>query len=468
MTAMDLAMTTRLRVCALALLAGCTAASPESGRTDAERSPPQPNVLIVLTDDQGARGTLSPRTMPATHRWFVRGGSLFENAFATTPLCCPSRASIMTGRYAHNHGVLQNGGADGPRALDQAATMQHALERAGYRTAIAGKFFNHWPVDEDPLGFDEWAIFDKGYEDVEANVDGERTIVREYSTGFVEKRALSFVRDAERSDEQPWFLYLAPFAPHGPATPSNRYAEASVPPWRPTPAFLEADLSDKPPFVPPASSNPGYVGATREDELRTLRSVDDLVGRLAALLRDLGEERETLAFFLSDNGHLLGEHGLQAKAAPYTDSVAIPFAVRWPAGGVAADARDPRLVAAVDVAPTVYAAAGVEPPGPLDGRSVLGGAVPRREILLEAWASRRSPTWASVRSAAFQYVEYYGEGEAVRFREYYDLRRDPWQLENLLAGASGRRPPAARVAALGRELGRARTCSGTEGPAACP
>ena len=448
------------------ILAACTGSEDPGYRANSPRS--RPNVLIVLTDDQGARGTLTARSMPAAYRWFVRGGTTFGNAFATTPLCCPSRASIMTGRYAHNHGVLRNGGEDGPRALDQAATVQSALQRAGYLTAIAGKFFNHWPIEDDPPGFDEWAIFDKGYEDVEANVVGEQVTVPRYSTDFVGWHARSFVRNAEGSDERPWFLIVAPFAPHGPATPSARYAELAVPPWRPTPAFHESDRSDKPPFVPHASSNPGYVGARREDELRTLRSVDDLIERLAALLRDLGEERDTLAFFLSDNGHLLGEHGIQDKAAPYTDAVAIPFVVRWPGGGVEAGARDRSLVATVDVAPTVYEAAGVDPAGPLDGRSVLAGSPPRRHVLLEAWGSIRSPTWAALRGTAFEYIEYYDGGEDVRFREYYDLSRDPWQLENLLAGGSGRRPPADRVASLGRSLEAARACSGTDGAAACP
>ena len=225
----------------VALLAGCETSrrSPPEKRAD-ER----PNVLIIVTDDQRAAGTLG--VMPQTRRWFARAGTTFKNAYVTTPLCCPSRASIFTGRYAHNHHVLGNRASS---RLDQSTTLQHALQDAGYFTAIAGKYLNSWPVTKDPPDFDRWAVFPKGYHDLEVNLDGSVWPLAAYSTDIVKRASVRFLKEAEQQDDRPWYLYVAPTAPHPPFEPEARYRRAPVPPPRLDPAMREQDATDKPRYL---------------------------------------------------------------------------------------------------------------------------------------------------------------------------------------------------------------------------
>ena len=188
-----------------------------------------------------------------------------------------------------------------------------------------------------------------------------------------------------------------------------------------------------------------------------------------------GELDNTLIFFLSDNGFLWGEHGLTRKAAPYTPSVQVPFLMR-PPGGIS-PFEDQRLVANIDVAPTALQAAGVLTTSTeMDGRSLLTENA-RDRILLEYYdesaAPRKrfqAPSWASIRTTGYQYVEYYGpNGSTVTFREYYDLDQDPYQLDNLLGdGDSSNDPDPVTLLLLSQQLSRDRTCSGTSGPSACP
>jgi arylsulfatase A-like enzyme len=202
-----------------------------------------------------------------------------------------------------------------------------------------------------------------------------------------------------------------------------------------------------------------------------LLSVDRLVDRLLTTLDELGERGPTMVFFLSDNGFLMGEHGLQQKHSPYTASVKIPMYARWP-GHFQAREVDEREVANIDIAATVYDAAGIKPDEPVDGRSLLDRSWTRDRMLLEYIhrEDRAVPTWASLRTAEYQYVEYYDESlEEVTFREYYDLLADPYQLTNLLGDADTQNDPEpGRVTALSLELQRDRRCGGTSGASGCP
>jgi arylsulfatase A-like enzyme len=433
---------------------------------DGSRRGGRPNVLIMITDDQ-RHDMLN--VMERTSRWFGRGGTTFTHAFANTPLCCPSRATIFTGRYTHNHGVLNNYSAG---LLNHRSTLQRYLRSTGYRTGIAGKFLNNWPLSRDPPFFDQWAIFNVNwsYYDVPFNVNGHIQKRKGYSTDAVQRHALRFIRRFESNDRRPWLLYVTPFAPHTPVTPAPRHARRSVPPFPPNPAVDEQDRSDKPPiFRQRELSDPGRRNVARK-QLRTLLSVDGLVGRIRQQLRQLGEENRTLAFFLSDNGFLLAEHGLIGKQAPYTESVQIPFLVRWP-GRLAPGTVDSRLVSTTDVAPTALAAAGVRPPArpPLDGRDLLSTS--RDRVLLEYFVdpSRPIPRWSSIRTTTYQYVEYYGTEGGTSFREYYDLVGDPWQLTNVLAdGDLANDPPPEHLEQMERTLAADRSCRGTGGPRACP
>lgn len=448
-------------VVALVAGAACDASpSPDGARPAPDERPEgrPPNVLVIVTDDQPV-GTLG--IMPEVRRWFREGGTTFSRAVVTTPLCCPSRGTILTGRYAHNHGLTTNVGR---RGLEEGTTLPELLREAGYRTAIVGKYLNRWDLDRAPPGFDRWTVFDRGYRDVDVNVDGSRRTVRRYVTDFLADRSLRYLRWLERGDDRPWLLYVATSAPHGPFEPASRHADAPVPSWSPP---AEEDRSDKPPHVRDREPEPDVSRSVRDGQLRTLMSVDELVGRVMRGLGDGGDRRDTLAVFVSDNGYLLGEHGVvDGKRMPYLPAVRVPLLMRWP-GRVEAGATDDRLVANLDLVPTVLDAAGVDPPGDVDGRSLLDGHA-RRRVLLEYWPGGvpTVPPWAATLTAGHQYVEYYGpDGETVTFREHYDLREDPDQLENLMA--RGEVPPrrAERLAAV---LAADRTCRGTTGASACP
>lgn len=435
-----------------------------SVRTEETRG--RPNVLIVVTDDQ-RWDTLD--AMPRTRRWFQEGGTTFTNAFATTPLCCPSRATIFTGRYAHNHGVLNNSTTD---RLDHTITLHRYLRASGYQTAIVGKLLNGWDLTTYPPHFDRWAIFNEnilGYSGVSFNVDGTVRAAPGYSTDFVRGQAARFLRWFERRDRRPWLLYVTPFAPHKPYTAAPRHRDAAVPPPSLSPAVRESDLTDKPPFVRDRELAERGARRIRTAQLRTLRSADDLVGRLTTLVHRLGEQDRTLAFFLSDNGLFWGEHGLVDKRLPYAEAVRIPLMMRWD-GHVASNVDDPRPVGTVDLAPTVLSAAGISPPQPrLDGRDLLTSS--REVMFLEYFfdATRPIPAWTSIWTTDNQYVEYHNPDGGTLFREYYDLAADPWQLTNLLHdGVPGNDPPADRLRRLSDLLDRYRRCRGTSGPNPCP
>ena len=442
---------------AMLLLAACT-------EVDGSRQPPArtertlPNVLIILTDDQ-FQGTLS--SMPRTQFWFEEHGTRYTNAIVTSPLCCPSRASILSGRYVHNHRVLRNN--LGPK-LDSQSTIQKYLQDAGYRTGLAGKLLQGVDPASNPDHWDTWATSLWGYYNATFNIDGKAgTIVDMYSVDFIRRRAKRFLRQTENRDDQPWFLYLAPVAPHLPYQPADRYEGVDVPELRITPPFIEQDRSDKPLFVR-RSRYPLAAGESqRKKMIRTLISVDDLVDSTMKALGKLDERRETLAFFLSDNGHLLGQHGLFAKRLPYRAAIEIPFLVRWP-GHVPENESSDRLVSTIDILPTVLEAAGVEPQAeyPLDGHSLLGD-LQREFVLVEQYGNtiKGLPDWSSIRNDSFQYTEY-RKGDRVVLREYYDMEKDPWQLENLLGDADHDNDPD--TAALQAELEAARTCEGSDCP----
>ena len=451
-------------VVAFAALAACT--DPSGGPGDKAAANERPNILVIMTDDQPVMDTLS--VMPRTRRWFARGGTTFSQAYATTPLCCPSRASFFSGQYAHNNGVIRSTEGQAEK-LDQQTTLQRYLSEAGYRNAIFGKYLNNWDLAKDPPFFDDWGIFEGGkplgYYDGVWNVDGDRRKITTYSTTYVQRRSLDFLEATERRDDQPWLMFVNPYAPHLPFTVPDRYKDLDLPGWEPNPAVSEKDLSDKPPFARRMPNSERLGERLREQQLRTLVPVDRMVGRLASALEELGEDSNTLAVYTSDNGYIWGEHGLIKKSTPYTASVQIPMLARWP-GHFQAGAVDDRIAANIDLAPTVYEAASVsvDPALPVDGISLLGPAE-RSDILLEYWPELPDDAsyvpWRSLRTDRYQYVEYYEQDlETLRFREYYDLEEDPWQLENLLGDGDGSNDP--NVSVISQRMNELWTCVGEE------
>jgi arylsulfatase A-like enzyme len=396
-----------------------------------------PNVLIFLTDDQRVEALSA---MPKTLRWFRDKGVHYPYAFASTPLCCPFRASLFSGRYAHNHRVRLNKQSN---LLDQDETLQGYLQDAGYFSGITGKFLNNWSITDVPRNFDRWAFFtpsptERGYYDVEFNIDGEVRVVERYMTSFIEDMAIDMMSDFEEDDDRPWLLYVTPYAPHTPYTTLPQYAAEPVAAWDRNPAVREKGVFDKPRFVRQAGVPASEISSLRVAQLRSLMPVDDLVDRVLRRVRRLGEQRRTLAFFMSDGGYLWGEHGVVGKKLPYTPSVRIPFFARWP-GRLPQGRRNDSLVMNIDVAPTVLEAAGVNRAAArdTDGTSLLGpGTRDRNRVLLEHWRDQGAlswPTWASLWTRKYQYVAYYGrDNRKVSYEEFYDLRKDPWQMHNLL------------------------------------
>lgn len=448
-----------LVVCATVGLAPA-GATTGSVTASAAISSTAPNVLMIITDDQRFD---SMAVMPETRAWFGDGGRRYTRAYVTTPLCCPSRSTILSGQYAHNHLVTDNT-SEARMRLDVDETIPKALHDAGYRTAMAGKFLNSWVTAEAPPWFDTFALEQKyDYWDPIMNIDGDVGSVPGFATTIVGEHAVSMLEEFEAHDAQPWFLSVAPISPHKPYGTTTHYSTAPVPGWRGNPAVGETNRSDKPAIVRSQSSTIVEDRALRKRQLRSQMPVDDLVRRVAATLETL-DEQNTLAIFMSDNGYMWGEHGvLEAKRLPYQPSVRVPLYVRWP-GHVRPGTTDGRLVANVDLVPTILHAAGLPADTlPVDGLSLLGLAK-RDHLLLEYWRDADAPgygNWSALVTRTWEYVEWYRNDLAtIEFREYYDLVADPWQLDNVLADrAVGNEPDVKQLSAW---LADDRACAGTD------
>jgi arylsulfatase A-like enzyme len=344
----------------------------------------RPNFVVIVTDDMRASDWVA---LPKTRALLSEHGTRFDNFFVTTSLCCPSRASILTGQYVHNHGVTFDWSQFGANGLD-ADTFAWALDEAGYETALIGKYLNGMPEEGgSPPGWDRFlasaASHGNGsYYDVVLNENGERTQYPEqaYEVDILSEKAQTFLEALDPS--APFLLYFAPKAPHVPVIPEERYlaafANAAV---ERTPDFNEEDVSDKPLHI---RSLP-LLDATLLDDLqgkrlRTLLSVDDAIAGIWDTLEATHRLDDTYLFVLSDNGFTVGHHRRIGKTSPYDGSVRIPMYAYGP--GFVAGASDERLVANIDIAPTIAEAAGVPLPE-ADGFSLLQPTT--RDALLLEW-----------------------------------------------------------------------------------
>ncbi|MFI6501228.1 sulfatase [Nonomuraea typhae] len=423
-----------------AFIAGTAAAAAvTSGPASAATRPKRPNILLIVTDDHRKE---TEWAIPSIVSLIGGRGVDFSHGCVTTPLCSPSRSSIMTGRLARHHGVVDN---SAPERLDQNTTVQSYLRAGGYRTGLYGKYLNAWDISQAPPHFDDFAIMRPAYRRAQWNVNGAVGRRPGYTTTLIRQHALAFMR-ANKDD--PWFLYLSPYASHGPNTPEDKYADLEVPPWDGNPAVAETDKSDKPPYIQRASADLARGREVRQAQLRTLRSVDDMFKAIRAELVAQGKLDDTLIIFIGDNGFSWAEHGHVGKSVPYRPAFRVPFYLSWPAAGFGQGRTDDRLAANIDVAPTILAAAGIVPPARMDGFSLLTGR--RRDLAFLEYHGRPDGTgpglWAAVYTGTRIYTEYYDGDSEVIFREYYDLAKDPHQLENLLR--PGDRPPADLAARL--------------------
>jgi N-acetylglucosamine-6-sulfatase len=412
----------------------------------------RPNIVVLMTDDQ----TLdSMAVMPKTRALIGGEGTTFTRSFVNYSLCCPSRSTLYTGQYAHNHGVITNTPPLGGFArLDTTNWLPLWLQAAGYRTMHVGKFLNGYGRDAPPSvppGFSDWhGTVDPStysYYDYTVFENGvPRTYPGVYSTDFIATRADELIAAAAPA-AQPFFMSVAFVAPHsgqpreaddppGIATPAvaPKYANAFASLPLPTPpSFNEADMSDKP-LALQARPAITAVRALRMQEayqqrLESLLSVDDAVESIVSALRGTGELDNTLILFTSDNGFFAGEHRVATgKVLAYEPSIRLPLLMRGP--GVPVGATAGQLVTNADLAPTILDAAEAKPGRVEDGRSLLElvgdpGVEWGRELLLEG-GNAQGLTFTGLRNYRWKYIEH-TDGEV----ELYDLERDPYELQSL-------------------------------------
>jgi len=444
----------------------------------------RPNIILVVTDDLTKRDYLDLGNNLGS---FTSGGTFFHNAFVTTALCCPSRASALTGLYAHNHHITQH--IDPGTGYEQYHTEGYDqkdlpvwLKSSGYETGLVGKYLNKYDAQSDgiPAGWTDWYGSDTPTTSWTLNENGNiRTYPQDPTvTGYkpwenaLGDKAVEFVGKAHTSG-QPFFLWYGTHAPHSPelVPPRDKDRVGSWPGYDP-PSFNEADVSDKPRWVRNqpllSSARKSELKHKRQERLSSMLAVSRNLARLKDKLRETGELSNTYLIFTSDNGYHLGQHRLGAgKMTAYEEDMRVPMAIAGP--GVASGGVK-HTVLNTDLAPTIADLAGVAPGITPDGRSFApllpegrSGITPeqfRRRFVEENWQGPiptptgtkpfPAPTNFAVRGLAFMY-NHYVTGET----EYYDLSRDPYELVS-------KRMSGTHKENLDRLRTRLRNCQGAE------
>ncbi len=485
-------------VSASLLASACGGGGSPAGPTPTPAPTPKPpNFIVVMTDDMEAK---SLEYMPRLKALVADAGMTFNNSFVTTPLCCPSRASFLTGQYAHNHGNLSNGPPRGGYQTfrDQgreSSTIATWLKGAGYKTALLGKYLNQFPDGKDtlvPPGWDEWyGVLEDRRAELSFYTLNDNGVIRtfagsdpaNYQTDVLLTRAVDFIRRAEANDDQPFFMFLGVAAPHVPAVPADRYDGAFGDLTAPrTGAFNEDDTSDKPAWLRRVKllteSDIDRIDTEYTDRQRSLQAVDEAIGKIYEALEATQETGNTYVIFTSDNGIMQGQHRLKGKDVPYEESIRVPLLVRGP--GVPAGRSTDLLVTNLDLAPTLATLGRATVPDSVDGRSldgVLGSNPPssanwRKDVLIEFLAAdgggsessqggpvraqslsaRGMPDYAALRTETQTYVEY-----STAETELYDLRSDGDQAQNLTT--TGGADPAV-LATLKARLAAIKACKG--------
>src|SRR5918993_5537100 len=436
----------------------------DSAAREAEGATAKPNIVFILADDMRKDDL---KYMPKTRSVLGDKGMSFSNAFVSNPLCCPTRATIMRGQYAHNTGVWTNKGSSGGLQAyrhegNEKDNMATRLDAAGYRTGLFGKYLNEYSGTSDkPRGWDRWFAHTGGsqYYDYKINDDGRilhyGSTPADYETDVIADHAKTFISTSAKAGE-PFFAFVAPRAPHSPATPATRDQHAyDGLKARRLPSFNEKNVSDKPPWIRKlprlSDAKKAKIDNRAEKRAETLQALDDLVAGIVGRLADRGVLSKTYIFFTSDNGWHAGEHRIpQEKWRPYEEDVHMPLLVRGP--GVAAGSTTYKLVLDTDYLPTFTDLAGVHTPKYVDGRSlqpVLEGnsTAWRSAILLEA-AANYSPAYRGIRTSdGRKYVEY-----ASGKRELYHLSPDPYELRD---SYDPNNPPAT----LAKRLKKLKSCA---------
>ena len=515
-------------VAALIACAGWLGCGGSADDASAPATTERPHLIVVQTDDQTA-ASISRERMPNLFAALESGGVRFGSHIATTPLCCPSRASLLTGQYSHNHGIHSNRpGYPHLRYRDNVLPVW--LKRAGYRTAHVGKFLHGLGLVRNgakPPGWNDWIVqpHPPAYFDYELEENGRRVRYgkkrRDYLTRVLNRKAVRIVRD-HADDPRPLFLELDHYAPHH-SSRERGYPCATAAEPDPDdrgrvglellpdqPALNERDLSDKPRFMenlePIGERRLKETATTHRCDLASLRAADRGIGSLVRELDAAGELDRTVLVFTSDNGYLYGEHRIAGgKGRPYEPSIRVPLVIAGPPDVVGDEARTvDHVTANIDLTPTLLELAGAEPCRSqddcrtIDGRSLVpllegddADWPAERAVVVESLGSGnrnrvgsigRSCAWTGLRGPGWVYLEHdrvpHPDSTPERPRcvdgsevELYDLERDPDQLESQV-----RHPLDADerklVAGYAERLRALRDCSGSSdapepGPNAC-
>ena len=447
------------------------------------------SIVLIVTDDQDLA---SYAFMPKTKALIEDQGVAFANYFISYPWCCPSRASILRGQYAHNTNIVGNeppwGGYETFHGLGlEQSTLATWLQAAGYRTAMIGKYLNRYVPEKDavPPGWDDWYVGGNAHAsyDYVLNENGQAvhygTRPEDYLNDVLTGKATRVIRDAAAAAGESFFVYVLPYSPHSPSVAAPRhegtFADAALPR---TPSFDEADVSDKPAFIrelPPLNQDQiAYLEDEYRRRIASLQAVDDMVESIVSTLRDTSQLDDTYVIYSSDNGFHMGAHRLIAgKDTPYDEDIRVPMVMRGP--GVPVGERVDAVVVNIDLAPTFANIAGIEAPEFVDGRSFLpllqepeqpwreSFLIERRrleeQLVRQSKYNGLSPAeleqtavFNGIRTSDMMYVEY-GSGE----RELYDLRADPFQIDNTVGDAD-----PALVAALSERLAALARCTADE------
>jgi N-acetylglucosamine-6-sulfatase len=428
-----------------------------SAAREAEGATAKPNIVFILADDMRNDDL---RFMPKTRSVLGDKGMSFSNAFVSNALCCPTRATIMRGQYSHNTGVWSNKGSSGGlqayrKGGNEKDNVATRLDAAGYRTGLFGRYLNEYSGTRGkPPGWDRWFAHTDGsrYYNYKINDDGRiihfGSTSRDYETDVIAAHAKAFIGASAKAGV-PFFAYVAPRAPHSPATPASRDRHAyDGLKARRLPSFNEKNIADKPPWIRKlprlSDAKMAKIDNRAEKRAETLQALDDLVAGIVRRLNDRRVLSNTYIFFTSDNGWHEGEHRIpKEKWRPYEEDIHMPLLVRGP--GVAARHKAHKLVLDTDYLPTFTDLADVHTPNYVDGRSlqpVLEGnsTAWRSAILLEAAASY-SPAYRGIRTSdGRKYVEY-----ASGKKELYHLDRDPYELRDSFDPSN---PPATLITRL--------------------
>jgi N-acetylglucosamine-6-sulfatase len=421
----------------------------------------RPNIVFILVDDLrwdelGIAGHPYVKT-PNIDR-IGKEGVYFRNAFTTTPLCSPSRASFLTGQYANTHGITDN--VDRSPASHKLVTFPLLLQRAGYATAFIGK----WHMGNDDTarpGFDRWVSF-KGqgtYLDPDINEDGRAVKPSGYITDILNGYAVDFIK---RPRDKPFLLWLAHKAIHPEVTQNNdgsvnlADAERFIPAERHFRLYEGAKIPHRPNYKRPPEGKPallraignlpplGPQTATRDESIlgrqRTIAAIDEGVGDILKALKETGHLENTVIVFTGDNGYFYGEHGLSVeRRLAYEESIRIPLLIRYPKTIKRGTFRD-ELALNIDIAPTLIELAGVNNGGKMQGHSLvplLNGKRPtwRDAFLIEYYSDKVFPRmltmgYKAVRNERWKYIHYL---ELDGMNELYDLKMDPYELKNKIS-----------------------------------